>query len=165
MTHSLLYVPFATLLVGALLVAPVHGQVPATCGSLITDAEITKAVGAAMRAIGNDTRGPGHTECKWMLAGQGAFKTLAVIFEDESALKAAQAATSAKLFETYVSSAEQTGKSTRSPLPGVGQRAAIIDVSEQTQVIVQREDGVARIITNGMSREQITALARALMTP
>ena len=159
-------VRFAALLVGATLLAPpVRAQVPVTCGSLITDAELTKAVGTPMRAIGNDARGPGHTECKWMLAGQGAFKTLAVIFEDESALKAANAATAAKLFETYVSSAEQTGKSKRSPLPGVGQRAAIIDVSEQTQVIVQRTDGVARIITNGLSRAQVTAIAQALMTP
>ncbi len=131
----------------------------------MTDAEITKAVGTPMRAIGNDVRGPGHTECKWMLAGQGAFKTLAVIFEDETALTAARAATSEKLFETYVSSAEQTGKSKRNPLPGVGLRAAIIDVSEQTQVIVQRTDGVARIITNGLSRAQVTAIAQALMTP
>jgi hypothetical protein len=159
-------VPFAALIVSAtLLTTPARAQAPATCGSLITDAELAKVVGTPMRAIGNDVRGPGHTECKWMLAGQGAFKTVAVIFEDESALKSAHAATSASLFETYVSSAEQTGKSKRSPLPGVGQRAAIIDVSEQTQVIVQRTDGVARIITNGLSRPQVTAIAQALMTP
>lgn len=166
MNHSTHSFAFAALIIGATLLTPtVYAQAPVTCGSLITDAEITKAVGTPMRAMGNDVRGRGHTECKWMLAGQGAFKTLAVIFEDQSALEAANAATSAKLFETYVTSAEQTGKSKRVPLTGVGQRAAIIDVSEQTQVIVQRTDGVARIITNGMSRAQVTAIAQALMTP
>lgn len=156
----------AALLMSATpLATPAQAQAPATCGSLLTDAELTKAVGTPMRAIGNGVRGSGHTECKWMLAGQGAFKTLAVIFEDDSALKAADAATAARLFETYVSSAEQTGKSKRSPLPGVGERAAIIEVSEQTQVIVQRTDGVARIISNGLSRAQVTAIAQALMTP
>jgi hypothetical protein len=148
-----------------ILASPAFAQTPATCGSLVTDAEVTKAVGTAMRAMGNDNRGPGHTECKWMLAGQGAFKTLAVIFEDQSALKAANAATPAALFETYVSSAEQTGKSKRTPLAGVGQKAAIVEVSEQTQTIVQRTDGVARIITNGLTRAQVTALAQALMAP
>ena len=164
MIHSS-HAAFAALLLGATLVTtPVHAQGPVTCGSLVTDAELTKVVGTPMRAIGNDVRGPGHTECKWMLSGQGAFKTVAVILEDQAAIKAL-GDTAAKLFETYVSSAEQTGKSQRVPLAGVGQRAAIIDVSEQTQVIVQRTDGVARIITNGLSRAQVTALAQALMTP
>ncbi|HKY22513.1 MAG TPA: hypothetical protein VJM31_14975 [Vicinamibacterales bacterium] len=156
-----LFALLAALLVPATaLVQPV-----AHCSALITDAEVTKAVGTAMRAMGSDERGKGTTECKWMLAGQGAFKTLFVGLETLASQSVTSTGSVDKLFELYVSTAEEQGKSKRTALPGVGQKAAIIAVSEQTQTIIQRTDGVVKIVSNGLTRAQITALAQDVMTP
>jgi hypothetical protein len=145
--------------------APTLAQPAPTCAALITDAEVTRAVGAVMENMGPDTRGTGVTECSWMLRGQGPLKTLFVGVHDLTAVKATMQGTPAKLFETYASTAEELGKTTRTPVAGVGQQAAIVKVEQQTQLLIQRADGFVRVVANGLSNAQLTAIARAIMTP
>jgi hypothetical protein len=120
-------------LAAALLLLPslASAQPPPTCTALITDAEVTKAVGV----------------------------------HDLSAVKQTMQGTPAKLFETYASTAEELGKTTRTPVAGVGQQAAIVKVEQQTQLLIQRADGFVRVVANGLSNAQLTAIARAIMTP
>ncbi len=137
-----------------------------TCATLLTAAELTTAVGVAMQDMGADQRGVGETECDWMLRGAGGFKTVAVQFFDLGAVKAnSSAPTLEKFFEQYVSAAEGVPKPKRELLPGIGNKAAFVPADPQVLVIVQRTDGVARIVGNNLTKAQITAVARAVATP
>jgi hypothetical protein len=138
-----------------------------TCMTLLTADELTKAVGTAMTDMGGEVRGEGETECPWMLRGGSAgFKSVAVQFYD---LRAVASNTSAPTLETFfeqvVSAAEGTASGKRETLPGIGQKAAFVPADPQVLAVVQRADGVARIVGNNLTRAQITAVARAVATP
>jgi hypothetical protein len=148
--------------------APAVAQSPVTCMTLLTADELTKAVGAGFADMGGETRGEGETECPWMLrGGSGGFKTVSVQFYDLRAVKAnPSAATLAAFFEQIVAAAEDPAAGTkREALAGVGQRAAFVSTDPQVLAVVQRADGVARIVGNNLTKAQITAVARAVATP
>jgi hypothetical protein len=139
---------------------------PSTCATLLTADEITKATGGKFQDMGARPRSEGETECPWMLRGDGPFRTVSVQFFDSRHIKASpNASTPEAFFETYVAAAEGVATGKREMLPGVGQKAAFVPTSPQTLVIVQRADGVARIVANGLDRAQITAVARAVAAP
>jgi len=154
------------LLLPGLALAQSAGSAPATCMTLLTADELTKAVGAKLEDMGADTRSEGETECPWMLRGGGAFKTVSVQFFDSRHIKASpNESTPDKFFETYVSAAEGVGSGKRELLKGIGQKAAFVPSDPQTLVIVQRADGIARIVANGLTKAQTIAVARAVATP
>ncbi len=155
---------------GVLLAAPVAAvaQTPPTCMTLFTADELTKAVSAGFADMGGDVRGEGETECAWMMrGGSGGFKTVSVQFYDLRAVKAnANAATLDAFFEQIVEGGEAgaAGKK-REALAGIGQKAAFVPADPQVLAVVQRADGVARIVGNNLTKAQITAVARAVATP
>lgn len=138
------------------------------CTTLLTAEELTKAVGATMEDMGARIRESGESECPWMLRGGSAgFKTVAVQFYDLKMIKAATtASTLPTFFEQIVSAGEgvASGKK-REMLPGIGQQAAFVPTDPQVLAVVQRADGVARIVGNNLTKAQITAVARAVATP
>lgn len=138
-----------------------------TCSTLLTAEELTTIIGEKMKDMGARPRAAGETECPWMLAGgSSGFKTVAVQFYDLSNIKATEnAATPDAFFETLVSSAEGVASGKREMLPGIGRRAAFVPTTPQVLAIVQRPDGVARIVGNNLTKAQITAVARAVATP
>jgi hypothetical protein len=142
-------------------------QQPA-CVALLTPDELTKAVGAPMEDMGARTRDSGESECPWMLrGGSGGFKSVSVQFYDMNVVKAATTApTLPKFFEMIVSAGEEgaSGKK-REMLAGIGQQAAFVPTDPQVLAVVQRPDGVARIVGNNLTKAQITAVARAVATP
>ncbi len=50
-------------------------------------------------------------------------------------------------------------------LPGIGRKAVFVPTDPQVLAVVQRNDGVARIVGNNLTKAQITAIARAVATP
>jgi hypothetical protein len=137
------------------------------CSTLLTAEELTKAVGEKMTDMGARERGPGETECPWMLrGGSSGFKTVAVQFYELSHIKASPtASTPDAFFETIVSAAEGVASGKRELLPGVGQKAAFVPTTPQVLAVVQRADGIARIVGNNLTKAQVTAVARAVATP
>jgi hypothetical protein len=137
------------------------------CATLLTVEELTTAVGEKMKEMGARQRGPGETECPWMLSGgSGGFKTVAVQFYELSHIKASPtASTPDAYFEMLVSAAEGTASGKRELLPKIGQKAAFVPTTPQVLAVVQRADGIARIVGNNLTKAQITAVARAVATP
>jgi hypothetical protein len=137
---------------------------PVTCSTIITNDEVVKAVGAKMDDMGDETvRRAGTTECSWML--RGPLRTVFVSFEDMSAVKESTAGTPDKHFEFLVANAEETRKGKRAVLSGIGRNAALVASGydkDAFQVIVQRPDGVASITTMGLSKAQVTEVAKAV---
>lgn len=138
-----------------------------TCATLLTADEITKIVGEPMKDMGADERGPGETECAWMLHGGSAgFKSVSVQFYDKRAVLTGSAVTTLDgLFEEAVSGAEGVASGKREMLPGIGSKAAVVPTDPQVLAIVQRADGVARIVGNNLTKAQIVAVARAVAAP
>jgi hypothetical protein len=166
-------VPVLTMAIAAIMLLPnaaiaqTSKQEPA-CATLLTAEELTKAVGATMKEMGARIRESGESECPWMLSGGSAgFKTVAVQFYDVKMIKAGTTATTLPtFFEQIVSAAEgvASGKK-REMLTGIGQNAAFVPTDPQVLAVVQRPDGVARIVGNNLTKAQITAVARAVATP
>lgn len=134
-----------------------------TCATLLTSAALTAAVGETFKDLGTEVARSGATECEWAFRlGTAGAKTLSVTFYDVEALKASPAYASAdEYFESVVSGAER-GAVKRETLPGVGLKAAFVATTPQSLVVVQRADGVARVVGNNISKPQMTAIAQAM---
>lgn len=139
----------------------------ATCMTLLTDAEVTAAVGTAMENLGGQERNPGETECSWMIgAGKPGFKTVSVQFYDLSHIKSGAAnETPEQFFEDIVSGTEGVATGKRQMLTGIGVKAAFVPTDPQVLAVVLLKDGVARIVGNNLTRAQITQIARAVAGP
>ena len=120
-----------------------------------------------MTDMGPDERSPGETVCSWMLRGGSAgFKSLSVEAYELKYIEASPTAPGLDAFyELIVSSGEDAGSAKREPLAGIGLKAAFVAASPQVLAVVQRADGVARIVGNNLTKAQITAVARAVATP
>jgi hypothetical protein len=138
------------------------------CATLLTADELTKIVGEKMQDMGPRVRDSGESECSWMLrGGSKGFKTVSVQFYDMKVIKASPAApTLPAFFEQIVSSGEgaASGKK-REVLPGIGDKTAFVQTDPQVLAVVQRPDGVARIVGNNLTKAELTAVARAIVTP
>jgi hypothetical protein len=136
------------------------------CAAVVTADEVKAAVGVAMEKLDPTDRGKGETECAWMSRGSGGFKTLAVVFYDQSAIKASPtASTGDAFFEMLAKAAEESTSTKREVIAGVGQHAAFVPTNPQTLAVVHRADGVVRIVANGLTKAQTIAIAKAVATP
>lgn len=144
--------------------ASAQAPAPPTCMSLLTSDAIVKVMGATFNDMGQEVARSGATDCEWTSRGGTAgVKALSVNFFDSSKIKASPAGfTDDAYFEMVVSGAERAGSSTREMLAGIGLRTAFVTTKPQVQVVVQRPDGVARIIGNNVTKAEMTALARVL---
>jgi hypothetical protein len=135
--------------------------------TLLTADEVAMAVSPGFEDMGASTRGEGETECAWMLRGADGFKSIAVQFYDVRAVQASPAApTLDAFFEQVASAAEGAAEGrSRENLADIGLRAVFVPTDPQVLAVVQRSDGVARIVGNNLTKAQITAVARAVATP
>jgi hypothetical protein len=91
---------------------------------------------------------------------------VAVQFYELSHIKTSPTApTSDAFFEMLVAAAEGTASGKREMLAGIGQKAVFVPASPQVLAVVQRPNGVARIVGNNFTKAQMTAVARAVATP
>lgn len=166
-TSHVRWTTLALILLGGLLPSPLSSQgaaAPPTCATLLPAAALAKAVGTSMNDMGVDDRGEGRTECSWMARGGSAgFRSVAVQFADMRAVAAhGEAPGLDPYFELEVASAEAAGSARREVLDGIGRKAAFVAAAPQMVVVVQRAEGVARIVGNNLTKAQITAVARVI---
>ena len=136
------------------------------CATLLTADELSKAVVAGFQDMGASEREAGESSCPWMLRGGADFKTVNVQFYTPAAIKKSpMAPTAEKYFEMLVKAAEESSNKKREMLPGIGVAAAFVATDPQVLAIVQRPDGVARIVGNNLTKAQIAAVAKAVATP
>lgn len=135
------------------------------CARLISTDELTAAVGDEMAVTGQGARGDGESECSWTLRGP-QMKILEVKFFEERFLKTTPSApTLDALYERILSAVEDSGPTKRVALTGVGERAAVVAGETQSRIVAQRKDGIALITASGLTRDQLTAVAKAVVTP
>ena len=67
-------------------------------------------------------------------------------------------------FEKQAAAFEGLGMK-REALSGIGMKAALVPASPLIYIAVQQREGVTRINTNGLTREQTIAVAKAVATP
>lgn len=145
------------LLVAAILIAPAAGASAApTCASLLTAPEVEAAAGKGFEDMGPTDRGEGESECAWMSRGAGGFKLVAVTFRAEKG---------AKEYEAELASMEEAAGGKREAMAGVAGKAALLKFGEQLVAVVHTAGGVARVATNGLTKAQVTALAKAVSGP
>ena len=143
----------------------VHAQTPAEPSAVRCDAVLTPEEAAAV--VGDGYQGPavgeprpGFTSCDW----QGDDSNFGFTFASLKALAADQRSADDEFEFDVLALENDTTK--REPLPGVGVKAAVLPAGDDAlAVVVQRTDGVARMITYKIEREKVLALARALATP
>lgn len=139
-----------------------------TCMSLLTADEIAKAVGEPFKDMGSETRRSGATGCDWAAGlGKPGAKSISLTFYDNVALKASPAyASPDAYFESIAETAEKSkGAAKREAIPGVGLKAVLVSTPPQLLLVVQRADGVGRLVGNNLTKAQMTALARAIAAP
>lgn len=155
-------IPLAVLL---LFAANAHAQAPAgpsavRCDAVLTPEEAVAVVGDGYQGPAVGEPRPGFTSCDWQGDGSNfgfTFASLKALADDQR--------TADEEFEFDVQALEND-TTKREPLPGVGVKAAVLPAGDDAlAVVVQRSDGVARMITYKVEREKVLALARALAAP
>ncbi len=155
-------IPLAVLL---LIAANAHAQAPAgpsavRCDAVLTPEEAVAVVGDGYQGLAVGEPRPGFTSCDWQGDGSNfgfTFASLKALADDQR--------TADEEFEFDVQALEND-TTKREPLPGVGVKAAVLPAGDDAlAVVVQRADGVARMITYKVEREKVLALARALAAP
>ena len=143
------------LLAAVSLVAPAAFASAATnCATLLTAAEVEAAAGKGFEDMGPTDRGEGESECAWMSRGAGGFKLIAVSFWDNRAAE----------YESDIATMEGATGAKREAVPGVAS-AVLLKNAQQIVAIVSTAGGLARVATNGLTKPQVTALARAVSGP
>lgn len=162
--HRMLAFAFLSPFVASIAFAQRAGP---SCMSLLTADEIAKAIGEPFKDLGSETGRSGATSCDWAARlGTPGAKAVSFSFYDNVALKASPAyASPDAYFESIVSSAESKAKAKRETLAGIGAKAVSVPTAPQLLVVVQRADGVGRLVGNNLTKAQMTALARAIAAP
>lgn len=146
------------LALGVLVQAP--GGDTIRCENVLTPDEAVAAAGAGYTGPAVSEPRPGFTGCDW----QGEDSNFGFTFANTLALRNDERKADDE-FEFDVAAVEGDGKK-REPLPGIGIKAALVDLGEDAFMIaVQRPDGVARMITYKVDRAKAIALARAIAAP
>lgn len=155
--------PLAVLLFSAAVTA--HAQAPAgpsavRCDAVLTPEEAVAILGDGYQGPAVGEPRPGFTSCDWQGDGSNfsfTFASLKALADDQR--------TADEEFEFDVLALENDATK-RELLPGIGVKAAVLPAGEDAlAVVVQRADGVARMITYRIEREKVLALARALAAP
>ena len=139
---------------------------PVPCAALVTPEEIRKAIGRPVREAEARVENDGGSLCAWMKGDDGKFFTAAVQFWSAEAITArTPGATVAAEYDGWVESGTAAGSTKSEPLAGIGVRAVLMHPEPQLMALVERPDGVARIVGNGLTKAQMTAIAKAVATP
>jgi len=142
----------------------------ASCHTLLTDAEVATVMGRP--SPGAMTESPsGSSQCRWEWPDSDA--TAAASFASDAAIRAGASATKccptasasavAQFFDYTVRSEQDLGSDLPVPLDGLGQRAVLFFDDVYLKVVAQRADGVMQVTGGHITREQLLALARAML--
>ena len=157
-----------------------HAQAPAaatpTCMTLLTDAEVNKALGA-IPAKEKKTLDPGNTSCSWARQSPlTGITTLSMGFVGLAGIKGFDKytveswgetwpATLPRFYDRSLKVQTDIAQTRGEALPGIGQRATLFAGGAMTTIVIQRPDGIATIVGVNVSRKEALALAQAIVTP
>lgn len=131
-----------------------------TCAEVLTPEEAVAIVGDGYAGPAMDEPSPGFTRCEW----QGTDTNFGFTFASAKALAADQR-TAGQEFESVVAAVE-SAEHKRELLTGIGAQAALVGLGDDALLLaVVHADGVARMITYKVERDQALALARAIAAP
>ena len=134
-----------------------------TCMTLLTDAEVRKVVSGTPK-IDKEIRRIGRTGCHWVWDGPTGMTFVRLYFIDHEGLKDAQMSLAGN-FEATLKTLEKSSGKRAEPLSGLGQRAVALRDDLLHDIVVQRSDGVAHLMSMNLSTDQVLTLASAIVTP
>jgi hypothetical protein len=138
----------------------VRAQVPLTCRSLLTDAQVSKVVRASMPMMGPMTADGVETTCTWAaFGGPDGIRRLTVVYGDPRQATPTVALDAA--FEKTVADVEALGEK-REAITGVGVNAAFVAGDPMHLVVIQRRDGIARLNSRNLTKAQLIEIARLI---
>lgn len=150
------------------LMSGASAQTPALtlrCAELLNADQVKAIVGAGMAAAVPKQHEAGESECVWRRGNGPTAVSLSVRFFDRQAIGSNPVSrTPDGYYEMLVKAGEEAGDKKREAVTGVP-RGALIQVSPQILVVVQRSDGVARVVLGNLSRAQAVAVAKAVAAP
>jgi len=130
------------------------------CAQLLSIEQVRTAIGAGLDATAQAPRDPKVLECAWSRAGG---VTVSLQFFDRKAIDANPVThTPDGYYEMIVSASEDAVGRKREPVAGLASRASFVQGQTQLLLVVQRADGVARVLLANVTRPQAAALARAI---
>lgn len=135
---------------------------PLPCAEIVTDQALSAAVGVRVAAAAPIEREPGVTECSFSRPGASGNAVVSLRhFNRQAIVTNPVARTLEGYFELLVSAGEEVAGRKRESLSG-GPRTALIAGNGQWLVIVQRPEGVVRVVVNVPGRPVAVAVARAV---
>jgi hypothetical protein len=139
-----------------------------TCAKLLPGDKLQAAVGKGLNAVSAVVEPRGSLTCAWMRRSPDPFATVAIEYYEKKIIPATSPEGNRKpeaLYEDMVTPHETMSKAKREPIPGVGKKAVYVAASPQGLVVIERDDGVMRIVMNGLSKAQAIAVAKAVSIP
>lgn len=135
------------------------------CAELLSADQVKATLGAGMVTAVPKQHGAGESECVWRRGNGAAAASLSVRFFDRQAIGSNPVSrTLDGYYEMLVKAGEEVGDKKREAVVGVP-RAALIQASPQILVVVQRTDGVARVVLGNLSRAQAVAVTKLIAAP
>lgn len=145
---------------------------PIKCAQVLTAAQVRAAAGGTLKVLAQLKAEAGVTECTWSRTGDpetSTGPTIRMQFFDRTAISSNPLVSSSEgYYEMIASAAEEIAGRKREAvagLTGAGKRAATVQGSAQILVLVQRGDGIARVVVGNLTKAQATAIARAISGP
>lgn len=137
----------------------------ARCLLVLTAEQVRTVFGAGLDVAAQNKAEAGVSECTWSRLGaaSGVGPSIRVQFFDRVAISANPVVHSVDgYFDMIASTAEEIASRKREFVVGVATRAVTIQGNSQLLLVVQRADGVARVILGNVSKAQANAIARAI---
>ncbi len=145
---------------------------PIKCTQVLTAEQVRAVVGATLKVGALQKAEAGVTDCNWSRTGgaeTGSGPTIRVQFFERTAISANPVVSSPDgYYEMIASAAEEIAGRKREAitgLPNAGTRAATVQGSAQILVLVQRADGIARVVLGNLTKAQAAAVARVIAGP
>ena len=139
---------------------------------VLTAEQVRAAVGVTLKVLALQKAEAGVTECTWSRTGGAETSTgptIRVQFFERLAISANPVVSSPDgYYEMIASAAEEIAGRKREAIAGLtsaGSRAATVRGNGQVLVLVQRGDGIARVVLSNLTKAQATAIARAISGP
>lgn len=142
---------------------------PIKCARVLTAEQVRAAVRTSLKVLAQQSAEPGVTECIWSRTGSAepsTGPTIRVQFFERVAISANPVVhTPDGYYEMIASAAEEVAGRKREAVAGVSARAVTVQGNGQIMVLVQRGDGIARVVVGDGTKAQATAIARAISGP
>lgn len=153
----------------ALVSVTSHAQTPeAMCAAMMPTEKLQTAIGKGMKSASAEIEKSGKVACAWMRRTPDPFATVSIEYYDKKAIASSapdNAGTADRLYENMITPHEERTKLKREPIAGLGKRAVLVPADPQRLVVIERDGAVLRIVMNGASKAQASAVAKAIAAP